>query len=52
MAEASNENAHLLTHLSSDVRQSLLAVEAQSFQASVSQHLRYLRVLLPILTED
>ena len=51
MLEAGKWNAHLLPHLSSDVRQSLLAVEAQSLQASISQHLRYLRVLLPILTE-
>jgi hypothetical protein len=31
---------------------SLLAVEALSLEAPVAQHLRHLRILLPVLTED
>jgi hypothetical protein len=46
-----DKSAHFLAHLSSNMRQSLLTVEAQSLQAPVSQHLDHLRILLAILTE-
>ena len=32
--------------------QSLLAVEALSLKTAIAQHLRHLRILLPVLTED
>ena len=44
--------SHLLPELSSDVALSLDAVEAVGLQATVSQHLDDLGVLLPVLLED
>lgn len=42
---------NLLPQLSPDVRQSLLAVEAECLQAAVAQHLQHLGVLLPFFLE-
>lgn len=43
---------YLLPHLPPDMCEPLLAVEALCLQPPVAQHLRHLRVLLPVLAED
>jgi hypothetical protein len=43
---------HLLPHLPSDMRQSLLTVEAECFETTVPKHFGYLGVFLAIFTED
>ena len=45
-------STHLLPHLSPNMRQPLLAVEAHRFKTTVSEHLDHLSVLLSILTEN
>ena len=41
-----------LSHLPPNMRQPLLAVEAHGLSTAVSEHLRDLSVLLPVLTEN
>lgn len=46
------DSAHLLPHLATDVRKTLFAIETESLEASVTQHLGDLSILLTIFLED
>ena len=44
--------SHLFAHLSPNVGQSLLAIEALGFQTTVSKHLDHLGIFLAVFLED
>ncbi len=44
-------HTHLFPHLSTDMCQSLLAIEALSFKTTVTQHFNHLGILLSVLAE-